>query len=256
MAQITGFSKAKREFAEQFGVDPYSSNPVLQEHLDRLARASTVASLGATVGLMAVPGGAGIAVSVAGGTQRMNELLTTLPPVDLRRINREKLQAMGVAPDVIDLFMANTVFSPRHQTLLVAALDEMNGTADRGRFVKFAVLTDTEDVALFRQRQAQMFAGYHRRVKPLERFVSVGELAAARTADGRLVFNAPLDHLAWTESMARFVSAATRQVDAMPDVKAKHLWFTGSVSPLARKSLNRLGWKVHDNAEERLLGAS
>ena len=120
-------------------------------------------------------------------------------------------------------------------------------------FVKFAVLTDEEDVALFRQRQAQMYAGYHKKVGRLENFVQIGRQSAARSADGKLIFAAPLDYLAWTEPMARFVTENEQLLKAIPGIKEKQVWFEGRASPLARKTLERRGWKVYEGNEAQLL---
>jgi hypothetical protein len=54
--------------------------------------------------------------------------------------------------------------------------------------VKFAVLTRDPEVAFFRARQAEMYARFHKRVSKIKQFVPLGELAAARLADGTLVF--------------------------------------------------------------------
>jgi hypothetical protein len=62
--------------------------------------------------MMAVPGGAGIAVSVAGTSRLLNEVFRTTPPVELRRTNGEKLKAMDVHPEVADAFLNNSVYSP------------------------------------------------------------------------------------------------------------------------------------------------
>lgn len=252
LENLTGISQAKRDYAAEFGVDVYSSNKVLQKRLDELASAGGLGGLTASAALMLVPGGAGVAVSVSKNTNMLNETLRTSPPVDLRRMNGEKLQAMGVHQDIIDLFIDNTVFSPTHQTLLVAALDEMRSTAARGQFVKFAISTDTEDLALFRQRQAQMYAAYNRGVKPIAKFVPVGKLSAAQTSDGALVFNVPLDHLAWTANMARVIDAANQQVDGLPGITGKQLWISGTMSALASNSLQERGWQVHESATNLL----
>ena len=37
LENLIGFSSTKRDYAAEFGVDPYSSNPVLQERLDEIA---------------------------------------------------------------------------------------------------------------------------------------------------------------------------------------------------------------------------
>lgn len=254
LSAALGRSETKRKYAAAFGVDVYSANPLLQEQLDDVSRAGFLGELVGRVGLIAVPGGAGIAVSVSGGTKRVNDALRTLPPTDLRRMNRKKLEGMGVNGTVIDLFFGNTVFSPTQQTYLVGALEEMGGTADREQFIRFAVLTDDVDVAIFRRRQAQMYAGYHRSVAPIQRFVPVGELTAAVTTTGVLVFNVPLDYLAWTRDIAMFGRWALRPAYDVKGVIDREIWFAGTVSAMARKELEARGWKVTDRAEARLLG--
>ncbi len=47
----------------------------------------------------------------------------------------------------------------------------MNNTADRGIFVKFAVLARSANVAFFRAHQAEMYANLNK-VTPVERFVA------------------------------------------------------------------------------------
>jgi hypothetical protein len=182
----------------------------------------------------------------------LNEVLRITPPGDLRHLNRDKLQAMGVDATVIDLFLRNTVFTPTQQTLLVAALDDMRGTADRGEFIRFCVLTDNEDVAFFRQRQAQMYAAYHTGIEPIQRFIPIGELAAGLTAAGKLVFAVPLDHLVWTEQVGRFADAVNYRIDSSPEVKSKELWVTGTISALAQQALTGRGWGIQQQADSRL----
>jgi hypothetical protein len=43
-------------------------------------------------------------------------------PADLRARNHKNLTSMGVSPEVVDLFLANTVYTPVQQTKLVNAL--------------------------------------------------------------------------------------------------------------------------------------
>lgn len=58
-----------------------------------------------------------------------------------------------------------------------------------------AVLTEDDDQALFRVRQARMYRNYSKSVKPILKFAPAGKLVAARTRDGAEVFNAPVDHV-------------------------------------------------------------
>ncbi len=253
LQNLIGFSSTKRDYAAQFGVDPYSSNPVLQERLDEIAWAGYGGKITASAALSLVSGGAGIAISTAKTSNWLEGIPVKAAPSDLRARNRKNLATMGVAPEVIDLFLSNKVYSPVQQTKLVDALVELRGVADRGRFVKFAVLTRDEEVAFFRTRQAAMYARFHKRVSGITQFVPVGELAAGRLADGTLVFCAPLDHLAWTQAMANYVLAADEHAAAAAGIKAKQLWLAGTVSPLAAAALERHGWKIQERQEGKLI---
>ena len=256
---LIGFSKTKREYAYQFGVDVYSTNTVLQDRLDELAWAGYAGGLSVAGVMSAIPGGAGVLVSASGGTRLMNEVFRTTAPVDLRQMNQAKLSDIGVNSDLVDIFIDNTVFTPRQQTLLVAALADMEGVQNRAAFVKFAALTKDQDVAHFRQRMAQMYAAYHKNVAPIAEFVSLGRgspirgLGIARTTAGVVIFHAPLDYLAWTEKMARVFDALNTSVNAMAGISGKELWLAGSLSPMARQNIEMAGWRIHDNVESRLL---
>ena len=250
---LIGFSSTKRDYAAEFGVDPYSSNPVLQKRLDEIAWAGYGGKITASAALSLVSGGAGAAISTAKTSNWLDGIPLKATPADLRARNRKNLAAMGVSPEVADLYLSNTVYSPVQQTKLVNALAEMQGVADRGQFVRFAVLTRDEEVAFFRTRQAAMYARFHKRVSRIKQFVPVGELAAARLADGTLVFCAPLDHLAWTQTMANYVLAANQNVTAAPGIKVKQLWVAGTVSPLAVAALEQHGWKIQERQENRLI---
>lgn len=249
---VLGFAKTKREYARHFGVDPYSSNRVLQEQLDRITWAGYFGGLSMGAVTAMVPGAAGAVLSLQGGTTLLNDVLATTPPTDLRRINRDKLKAMGVDAQLAELFINNAAFSPRHQTLLVGALEEARGVGDREAFVRFAVPTHTEDLAFFRQRMAELYAGYHRNVATIARFVPVGQFVAAQTRGGALVVATPVDHLVWTPSAARVLAALSGQA-RMLKASRQELWLGGTASPLTRAELQRQGWVLQERIEERLL---
>jgi hypothetical protein len=243
---VIGFSSTKRDYAAEFHVDPYSTNPLLQKRLEEIAWYGYSGKIATSAVSAVIPGGVGVFVSAAKTSDWLEGIPVQTPPSELRKANREKLAGMSVSPDVIDLFEGNTVYSPVQQTKLVNALARMNGTADRGNFVKFAVLARNGNVAYFRARQAEMYANLNK-VTPVERFVKVGTNAAARLSTGTVVFCLPLDYLAWTENNARLAEALDRQVSALPDVRGKEIRIAGGISKDARKGLEDLGWKVLDN---------
>ena len=217
----------------------------MQEHLGDLVSAGYAGTMSMSVLLSAVPGAAGTVVVVTGGTELMKNVFRDSAPADLRKMNRASLQAMEVNKDIADLFIANAVYTPREQTLIVAALKSMKGTKNKSSYVKFAVLTENADVAFFRQRQIEMYAEFHRKVKPIDRFISVGQTSAGVTKDGTLVVNLPLDHMLRTEGSANLVREFESNLSALGDIKKKEIYLTGSTSELNKKSLNDLGWKVY-----------
>ena len=249
-----GFAATKRQYAYQFDVDVYSDNEKMQDMLNKISWAGYAGSLTWSAAMMAVPGGAGVAMTVVGTSKVLNQVFQSTPPVELRKMNGEKLSAMGVHPEIADAFLNNTIFSPREQTLFVHALGEMDGVADRGALVRLALPSQNPTVAFFHQRQAQMYAGYNKAVPQLASFISLGQFAVGRTASGALVFNFPADYVVWTEPMARFMTSANQLVNSsFPGLTDKQLWLAGTLSARARKEIESRGWQVHDRAETRLM---
>jgi len=253
MGSLLGYAKAKREIGYKLGVDVYSHNEILQKELNELSSAGGTGTLVMSGLLMAVPGGAGAAVSVAGGTKMMTNLVYwDKSPADLRKMNRERLASMGVNKDVADIFIANGIYTPREQTLLVEALFNMSKTSGRDEYIKLATLTDDIDMAFFRQRQAEMYAAYNTKVQPIASFVAVGSTSAGMAQNGDIIFNVPLDHLLWTKGIAAVIRIATQNVAMMEGVNGRQLWISGTASDLARESLKKMGWKIQENADAKL----
>jgi hypothetical protein len=251
---ITGVSDAKRQFAAQMGVDPYSSNEVLQEELTSVARASAGGNIVTSAALMAVGGGAGTFISVTGGVESLNDVLEKTPPTDLRRMNRESLEKMGMNADMVDLFMANTNYSPTYQLLLVDALSRMPDVGGRDAMLKIAISAYSDPTCMFRQRQARMLAGYNAKVKPLKQLKGLGDVIVALAGDGTIVITLPVDHVAWTELVAKTVTGAEEALKAAGPGK-RELWLGGTISPRAREELEARGWKIFEKSADTLIGA-
>ena len=69
MKDLLGYAKTRRDYAHQFRADAYTRNPILKSALDDISWAGFSGNLTATAVLMAVPGGAGVAVTVAGSSK-------------------------------------------------------------------------------------------------------------------------------------------------------------------------------------------
>ena len=116
---LIGFSNYKREYAYDFGVDVYSRNQVLQEKLNDIAWVGFAGGLTVSAAMAAIPGGAGIAMTAIGTTRLSTAIFKNVPPQDLRRMNTEKLQNMGMDPSNVNAFINDAIFTPREQTILV-----------------------------------------------------------------------------------------------------------------------------------------
>lgn len=249
MKDLTGFSKTKRDYGYEFGVDVYSRNTVLQKNLDDITWAGYGGNITMSALLVSIPGATPV-LSATGGAELLNKVFRDTAPADLRKLNRAKLESMGVNKDISDLFIKNGNYTPREQTILVSALTSMKNTKKRAEYIKFAVLTDNADIAFFRQQQAQMYAGYNKTVKPVKEFISIYEISVAKTNDNKIVFNVPLDFMAWTKGLEAVASRITQEVARMKDVTGREIWVTGRFSPLAKESLEKMGWSVFEGSEQ------
>ena len=102
--------------------------------------------------------------------------------------------------------------------------------------------------------QAIMCGAYHKKVKPLARFLQLGPYAFSETTDGNIVGLFPIDHLVWTKEMAaQGEGAAAKDANQAIGKKEKMLVFTGTDSKLARTKLIERGWKIKQNAAAKLL---
>ncbi len=250
-----GTAGAKRAFAAEFQVDPYSANEPMQSRLTDLSWTAFAGGMATSVAMDAVAGAGtvGTVVTVTSFAAGMNSVIYDNPPAELKKINGDKLAAMGVAPEISSAFLEHANYSPTRKTYITGALEQMSGVEDRGIFVDSAVLCNNVPDTFLWQRAAEMMAGYHTNVAPVARVVRAGTSPLLQTESGVLLFIAPNDYLAWTEDLAREAEESGVFVaDQLPGVTSKELWFSGAVSPLARQNFEAAGWVVNENTADQL----
>ncbi|MEX5217487.1 MAG: hypothetical protein AB7R40_11940 [Nitrospiraceae bacterium] len=252
-----GFSYMKRNLAFQFGVDPYSSNPVLQGELNELAWIAFAADLAPQVGYFFMPGGAilWMTFSATRWTSYLDEQVRDYSPGDLRALDRSKLLTMGVGEEDVNRFFLNPQYSPRHWTIITAALEELADVDDRGAFLAVAKEANSEELALFFQQVAEMMRGYHLHVGSVDRLLALPRLPALYTKDHALVVMLPVDHLFWTSRVAMVAQGLTAHVPTRPRIARREFWIAGTVSPRARQELESLGWAVYEQVSKKLTPA-
>jgi hypothetical protein len=256
LAEFFGFEERKRELAQRLGVDPYSSNAVLQEQLNRFAWVSYAGGFGA----MLVPFAKDprpIGEQPPQANARAEEILRDYAPEDLRRLNRIELAVMGIPEERSRAFIAHPWYSPRQQSLLVAHLAALDLVEGRAALIDAAARATSEEDAIVYTRTAELMRAYHENVAPLERLAFFHGTAIGLTEDGRLVAPLAFDYAVWTRPVHVFANSLRRStVSDHRRVTRREILVTGSFSPKARAMIEGRGIVVTEQALERLRPAA
>lgn len=249
LAQIGVF---KREYASRFKVDPYSSNAVLQEELDKIAKAAALGLWTAAVGTMPISGPAGAALTATSLGQSFNNVLAAESPSRIRTINQEKLAAAGIGADLAQRYLDHPAYTPRHDLILVDSLYRLPGVPGRDRYLENALTAEDEVEANFFVNTAQLLRGYNETRDRITRITMIEALTVAQTRDGVAIIPFALDHGVWTANADHLSQYLKTSYKAPGFAGRFELWVTGTVSPLARRELQARGFTVVEQAGARL----
>ena len=122
-----------------YPVDVYTNNETLEKYLDQLAWAGYSGGMAVKIGTAVVTSGlAGAALSAAGSTDLLEEIIRDTSPGDLREMIRDQLREQGIGQDLINLFLRNPEFSPRHQAAITSALAKLEGVSGKKYWIRRA----------------------------------------------------------------------------------------------------------------------
>ena len=250
--ELLGFSSVKRQVANHFGVDVYSSNRVLQEKLNSMSWAGYAGDAAVRLATLPIGGPAGAVLTGTSFSTTVGELLRDHTPEELRHLNRDKLEIMRLDDSLIEAFLQHPWYSPRHETVLVQALFEMNIVKNRNTFFKVATSARFEEEALFFQRIAEMLLSYHQNVKPFEEFVAIDDrLLMGLTRDHTLIGMLPVEFLPWRAGLAKSADAVATWASTQR-IKKVELWISGKPTPRAHRELLAKGMTVRQGAMDYL----
>jgi hypothetical protein len=228
---VFGWNGARRQWARQLQIDPYTTNPVLAEKLDDVAWAAFSGGFAMGAVMPGLPGPVGTVTTAS-------NLVWDLPPVDLEARNEKALGLMGVEGRPARDFFRNEWFTPTLQTRLVVALEQIR-VPGRREVIASAVAIPSEDEALFLVGTLEGLARLHEKEAPLDRLLVDDGMVSAIDRQGAVVLAIPDDFLSWTEEVADVFSVYRGS--------ARTLWISGRVSPRARQELTAAGWTVYEN---------
>lgn len=242
-------SSWKRDYCAAMNCDVYSSNGILQEELNRIGWASAIGGLSISAATTVASGGAVAAFSTSRTADQLTEALRTEPPSRLRIMNEEKLRAMGVSDELTQRFLDHPAFTPRHDTLIVAALADLDGVRGRDRFVELALRAQDEVGANFFQNAADILVGYHRTVAKLSEITPYLGVAAATASNGRTLVPMAWDYGVYERAIAKRMDQAVAEWSARGLPVAFDVWTTGGASARLKLEAEKRGFAVVENVE-------
>jgi hypothetical protein len=245
LEQISGFSDTKRKLAISLGVDPYTSNAVLQHELNEIAKAAFAGGATFSIATLPLGGAAGVGLATTEVSNSLDQVLREKSPGDLKALNRKYLLGLGASEKEADRFFANGAFSPTAETAFILNLRALDGVANRRAFVKLAAETSsTETDAIFCIQTAALMSKLHKGDVPLARIAMIGDFPICFAKDGTIVVALQWDYAAWTPGAARF----TDEVLKVQSGEKKNLLvaLSGQASPRLRQELETRGFAVHD----------
>jgi hypothetical protein len=234
-----GYNKAKRAWAKKLGVDPYSTNPVLQDRLSAVAQATFVGNLSMGVAVGAVIGPAQYAVDFDATTR---DAVWDLSPGDLQSTNEKKLAAMGIEGRPVRDFFRNAWFTPTLATAFVTLLDELPAARGRATVIAAASSVQSEVQARFMVNALRLLHAHSKRGDRIAEVRMSRNVPFGVTQSGQVIVPGALDYIAWTKEVSDFFGR--KELAG----KTRVLLLTGKVSDLAKQNLAAHGWKVQEIA--------
>ncbi len=249
---LVGYDVAKRKFAHELDVNPYSDNEPFREQLGKISKAAVAGGLTPRVAMAAIDSTAITVARITGTTKAMKELVRDNPPGKLDKINRKKLEAMGVSDSLTEAFLDNYTYDPYEETLLVGELEAMQGVAGRENFIAVANKASDASVARYYRLMSQMMGSYHTNIKGVKEIRNIKGILHLHRDDGVIVILSPVDYVFWTQRLDNRLNEFETVLKEVADVKNKEIWITGQFDKNSREQFEDFGWTVINNAEVSL----
>lgn len=248
-----GYDAAKRAYAYEFGINPYSSYEPLINRLGQIARSAVAGGLVPRATLAVIDEDFATVMSISAFTKNIRKLLRDSSPSDLHKINKEKLEKLGIASPLAEDFLSNYSYDPQERTLLVAELERMADVQGLEVFIAAADTSTDRSVAFLYRLIAEMMAGYHTKVTPVERIADIGGTLFLQKMDDTLVMTIPVDFVFKTKEVAAKLDSFNKGIQAPDKVTGKELWIAGKIDKAALTMFETGGWKVTENANSILM---
>jgi hypothetical protein len=233
---VLGVSSAMRRWAKKVGADPYTTNPALRKALEDVGRVDAAGGIAAKVAIP-IP-------AVIGTTATVGDLVWGKDPEALRKMNEERLTALGVGKEKAGAFFRNKPFTLTAQTAFIDALFAVK-PKNAADYVETASEADSERSVLFFVESAQMLQTFATSA-PVAAVLPDSRALVAATKDGRAVVLLPVDWIRWTQAYETAAGEVASRAKTELGAQRLELRTSGRLSDVARKNTAALGFKIEE----------
>ncbi len=234
---ILGFDDSRRKLAKRLGVDPYTTNLILDEKLDEVTWSIFAGDFGIDLATSLIPGSIVVTTS-----SLVTNWVWDTPPGDLRVKIEETLLKAGISQEDIDRLLRHRSYPLSYQAALTTTLEGLAKVDGHEDIMPLVLSVTTVDQARFVVNTMRMLQRYHETVEPLN-FIAIQGTVFATNTKGSLVITAPADYVSWSEMMDNF--SGQKKFTGQ-----KHeLHSAGAMSQLAKSHFEERGWELHENSK-------
>jgi hypothetical protein len=242
-------AKAKRDLCRNLGVNPYTTNLMLQRKLDDMS--SAIAMGGFKMEM--IPGvdssDTGLASAIWRGqvNPQMSALIYGKNPKELRVSNQAALEQMGASAADAAAFLSNRHFTHWQQTQLVTSLQTLGGVAGRDLFVRNAASATTEETdAIFHAGTAQLLARLAKQNWQIFRIEVYSNIPYCILRDGSVLLALQWDYAQWSPTADKCVRWLQSLRVGGKNPPSVTLAISGQASSILRQEMEKLGFKLLD----------
>ncbi len=236
----------KRNIAAQWGFDAYSSNSMVQDFLNTVARTRASGRISAGAPAFFSLKQTAARSADAGVDTEVGQLLKSETVTGLAESNRRLLANMQIPVASIDAFMTHPAFSPRHQTRITRYLRALGRVVNRAALIESALRSDSERGAIAHEHLAMMLLHFHRQVAPLQQLHFGNNMLQAIHGNSNILVLQPEDYLHWSAGVQRNLDAVVKRARDS-GYRNLDLLAAGAVSSAAQREIVVRGFKLRDH---------
>ncbi len=256
-AALLGYTKAKKEIAQELSVDPYSTNEQLQNEIKDLAWACCAGGMSVNMPLRFVSMGiAGMAISAANRSNQVRDLAEDLLPNEIPDANR-KLFSDGARLNkrLAKEVLRHPWYSPTQKNLICWRMSNVKQVKNFNEFCEVALGAESFQEAFLFQRTADLIYLIDQNYENIVSIKAEHGYIVCHTKSGKRIIPASIDYGFWTEENAdvdrkkmNYFDRVSQQGNGQTEI-----WVSGFLSERFKQELAKRKLVVVENAFERYI---